>query len=43
LLVLFGAPLDRITHSIHIIEANGDGYRVKDAKKRAERNRDENP
>lgn len=32
---LTGALLDRITHRVHIIEANGESYRLKDAKKRA--------
>ena len=32
-----GALLDRITHRVHIIEANGDSYRLKDAKNRAKR------
>jgi DNA replication protein DnaC len=31
---LTGALLDRITHRVHIIEANGESYRLKDAKKR---------
>ena len=34
---LTGALLDRITHRVHIIEANGESYRLKDAKKRAKR------
>jgi DNA replication protein DnaC len=34
---LTGALLDRITHRVHIIEANGDSYRLKDAKKRTKR------
>ena len=38
-----GALLDRITHRVHIIEANGESYRLKDAKKRAKRKREENP
>jgi DNA replication protein DnaC len=38
-----GALLDRITHRVHIIEANGESYRLKDAKKRAKRKRKENP
>jgi len=38
-----GALLDRLTHRVHIIEANGESYRLKDAKKRAKRNRGENP
>ena len=32
---LTGALLDRLTHRVHIIEANGESYRLKDAKKRA--------
>jgi DNA replication protein DnaC len=32
---LTGAMLDRITHRVHIIEANGESYRLRDAKKRA--------
>lgn len=31
---LTGALLDRVTHRVHIIEANGESYRLKDAKKR---------
>ena len=38
-----GALLDRITHRVHIIEANGESYRLKDAKKRAKGQRRENP
>jgi len=38
-----GALLDRITHRVHIIEANGESYRLKDAKKRAKRKQKENP
>ena len=34
---LTGALLDRITHRVHIIEANGESYRLKDAKQRAKR------
>lgn len=34
---LTGALLDRITHRVHIIEANGESYRLKDAKKRTSR------
>ena len=34
---LTGALLDRITHRVHILEANGESYRLKDAKKRARR------
>lgn len=31
---LTGALLDRLTHRVHIIEANGESYRLRDAKKR---------
>jgi len=31
---LTGALLDRLTHRVHIIEANGESYRLKNAKKR---------
>jgi DNA replication protein DnaC len=34
---LTGALLDRITHRVHIIEANGESCRLKDAKKRTRR------
>ena len=30
-----GALLDRLTHQVHIIEANGESYRLKQAKKRS--------
>ena len=33
---LTGALLDRITHRVHIIEANGESFRLRDAKKRAQ-------
>ena len=29
---LTGALLDRLTHKVHIIEANGESYRLKEAK-----------
>ncbi len=31
---LTGALLDRLTHRVHIIEANGESYRLRDAKQR---------
>ena len=31
---LTGALLDRLTHRVNIIEANGESYRLKDARKR---------
>ena len=31
---LTGAMLDRLTHRVHIIEANGESYRLRDARKR---------
>ena len=31
---LTGAALDRLTHRCHIVECNGDSYRLKDAKRR---------
>jgi DNA replication protein DnaC len=31
---LTGALLDRLTHRVHIIEANGESFRLKSAKKR---------
>jgi DNA replication protein DnaC len=34
---LTGAMLDRLTHRVHILEANGERYRLKDAKKRLKR------
>jgi DNA replication protein DnaC len=34
---LTGALLDRITHRVHIIEANGESYRLRDARRRAKR------
>ena len=29
-----GALLDRLTHRVHILEANGESYRLRDARKR---------
>jgi DNA replication protein DnaC len=34
---LTGALLDRLTHRVHILEANGTSYRLQDAKKRLNR------
>ena len=34
---LTGAMLDRLTHRVHILEANGESYRLKDAKARLTR------
>ena len=39
---LTGALLDRLTHRIHIIEANGESYRLKYAKKHSKRQRPQN-
>lgn len=32
---LTGAILDRLTHHVHILEANGESYRLKDSKRRS--------
>ena len=32
---LTGAVLDRLTHNCHILEATGESYRLKDARKRS--------
>lgn len=34
---LVGATLDRLTHRCHILEASGESYRLRDAKRRAGR------
>jgi DNA replication protein DnaC len=34
---LTGALLDRLTHRVHILEANGESYRLREAKKRLKR------
>ena len=31
---LTGAVLDRLTHRVHILEANGESYRLRDSKRR---------
>ena len=39
---LTGALLDRLTHRIHILEANGESYRLKESKRRARRPKPDN-
>lgn len=39
---LTGALLDRITHRVHIIQANGESYRLRDAKKQRKRKANKN-
>ena len=39
---LTGAMLDRLTHRIHILEANGESYRLKESKRRARRRKPDN-
>jgi DNA replication protein DnaC len=34
---LTGALLDRLTHRIHILEANGESYRLRESKSRLKR------
>ena len=36
---LTGALLDRLTHRVHILEANGESYRLRDAKNRLKKRR----
>jgi DNA replication protein DnaC len=31
---LTGALLDRLTHHVHILEMNGDGFRLKNSRKK---------
>jgi len=39
---LTGALLDRLTHRVHIIEANGESYRLRDAKRRTKHRKKQN-
>ncbi len=39
---LTGALLDRVTHRVHIVQANGESYRLRDAKKRTKRKANKN-
>ncbi len=41
-IVVTGAILDRLTHRVHILEANGESYRLRDAKRRQKRKPPEN-
>jgi DNA replication protein DnaC len=36
---LTGAMLDRLTHRVHIVEANGESYRLRDSQQRLRRKR----
>lgn len=40
---LTGALLDRLTHRVHILEANGESYRLKDSRKRLKRKTTKQP
>jgi len=40
---LTGALLDRLTHRVHILEANGESYRLKEAKKSRKRTQNTKP
>ena len=40
---LAGALLDRLTHRVHILEANGESYRLKDSRKRLKRKATKQP
>ena len=40
---LTGALLDRLTHRVHIIEANGESYRLAESRRRQKRRRKRAP
>jgi DNA replication protein DnaC len=40
---LTGATLDRLTHRCHILEAAGDSYRLRDAKRRRTKRSSDGP
>ncbi|MCP4592221.1 MAG: ATP-binding protein [bacterium] len=40
---LTGAMLDRLTHRVHIVEANGESYRLRDSQRRMKRKRKARP
>ena len=40
---LTGALLDRLTHHVHILEMNGESYRLAQSKRRSRRSRPDTP
>ena len=40
---LTGALLDRLTHHVHILEMNGESYRLAHSKKRVHREKTQTP